>query len=191
VQIMSTVWRALLGLMATAASLHAQSLPSRHTEADSAAVLAATVDRILGIDLESPRRVSSDSSVGTQKATHLRVFVRIARVPRGAWATPSIARLRAWQWRFKGWAIDSTSADAERGERPGSHLSVAFPAELSLTLEFTGDTALVTQYWDIQTCGTHSGIHGIFVDRHVIARTPLGWRWVESRGGGVMDVLCG
>jgi hypothetical protein len=98
-------------------------------------------------------------------------------------------RLRARHWFYHGWAIDSTRAIARRNALPGMR-DAPFPVELSLELRFRGDTAEVIEYWDMQTCESQPGMRAILFSRNLIARTPAGWRWVDSRGGGSMDVLC-
>ena len=84
--------------------------------------------------------------------------------------------------------MDSTRALAqlEALSRLGSS---PIPVELSLGLEFVGDTAYVMEYWNWQTCEMTPDTHVLVFARHLLARAPAGWRWVSSRGG-TADLLC-
>lgn len=178
---------AILGLTASFASrAPAQSPSSQQAEADSAGALSAMVDRLIADDSTNASLAPRDRSEGLG---HPSVWVRIGRMRYGAWAAPNVARLRAWHWFYNGWAIDSTRAIARRNALPGMRYT-PFPVELSFELRIKGDSADVVEYWDMQTCESQPGLRGIIFKRNRMARTPSGWRWVDSPGGGSMDVLC-
>lgn len=178
--------------LSCASSLAAQHTLPSHSAADSAAVFSAMVEKLLDDDSASAAKAAADPSFN--ELTKLpRVFVRIALMPKSTWAEAGVDRLRAHRWFYGGRAMDSTRALAQRRAVRGLGLrTMPFPAELSLALDFTsvGDTASVMEYWAWNTCEESPGLLGVFVHRHVLARTPDGWRWVQETSGGVMDVLC-
>lgn len=187
------MWVAWLGFALSCAScLHAQPTPPRVTANDSAAVFKAIVDKLISDDSASAAHAAADPSFN-ELTTYPSVFVRIAGMPRGAWAAPSVARLRAHRWFYGGRAMDSTRALARSRAVRGLKLrGTPFPAELSLLLVFTShsDTARVMEYWAWNDCEERRGLLGIFVFRHRMARTPDGWHWVDREGGGTIDALC-
>jgi hypothetical protein len=187
------MWIALLVFtLPCASSAHAQATPPRRTVADSVGVFDAIVERLIGEDSASATQAAANPSF--KELTVLpRVFVRIAYMPKGDWAKPSVARLRAHRWFVDGRAMDSTRALAQRRAVLGLGLrSTPFPAELSLTIDFAADTdtARVIEYWAWNTCEERPGMLAIFTYGHLVARTVDGWRWVEKKGGGVIDALC-
>ena len=185
---------AWLGFALSCASLlHAQPTPLRVTVNDSAAVFKAIVDKLISDDSASAAHAAADPAFN-ELTTFPSVWVRIAGMPNAAWAAPSVARLRAHRWFYSGRAMDSTRAIARSRAVRGLGLrSTPFPAELSLLLAFTshGDTARVTEYWAWNDCEERRGLLlGIFVFRHLMARTSDGWQWVSRKGGGTLDTLC-
>jgi hypothetical protein len=158
--------------------------------ADSAAVLSLVVDAVLGADSAVAPRGRDQSAPSVPSAEWPRVFVRIGTVPQGAWAEPSIARLRAHHWFFNGWAMDSTRAFAERNKpRPTTASPLPFPAVLSLRLTFAGDSARVDSSFDMDTCEQHGGMKGILTTTYFLVRDGSSWRMSDSVGG-IADVLC-
>jgi len=176
---------ALAACLGVVRPAHAQSV------VDSAAVFSTVVDAMLKADsLEAPRGwyTSTQTLVSADKP---RVWVTIGTMPTGACTAPSILRLRAHRWYFNGWAMDSTRAAAERARPlPPNAWGAPFPAELSLHLTFTGDSARVDEYFAMNDCAQHPGLEGAFVTTHRLAREPSGWRLVDSNLIGVSDGLC-
>jgi hypothetical protein len=165
---------------------HAQS-SSRYSEADSAAVFDAAVDQILGMDTTVTMPSSKDSS-GAQSTRYPRVFVRLGALPSGAWAAPSIARLRAHRWRYFGLAVDSATTTTTSSL---SSKAIPIPEILSVALRFKGDTAVARVSWDMYTCESHrSGMHGILYNNTIFVRTPTGWRSEGPGSSGIADALC-
>lgn len=188
----ATMWVVSLGLvLGYASSARAQPTPLHRTAADSAGAFSAVVEKLISDDEEAARAAADPSF--NELLVFPRVFVRIAGMPRDAWAQPSVARLRAHRWFYGGRAMDSTRALAQRSAVRGLGLrTTPFPAELSLALDFSSnsDTARVTAYWAWNDCEERRGLLGIFVNRHLVARTPDGWHWVDNAGGGTIDALC-
>ena len=187
---MWTAW--VVCMLSCASRLHAQATPLRVTPNDSAAVFKAVVDRLISDDSASAAQAAADPS-HNELTKFPSVFVRIAGMPSGAWATPGIARLRAHQWFYGGRAMDSTLALARSRAVRGLGLrGTPFPAELSLLLEFPthSDTARVPEYWAWNDCEEHRGLLGILFSRYLMARASDGWHLAESQGGGTIDALC-
>jgi hypothetical protein len=190
------MWIALLGFtLSCASSRHALPTPPSLTaaERDSAGVFSAVVERLIHDDSASAVHAAFDTSPDAGLPKLPRVFVRIRGMPKGAWAEPGVARLRAHRWFYDGRAMDSTRALAQRAAVLGLGLrSTPFPAELSLRIDFTGDTdtASVTEYWAWNTCEERRGLLSIFFYRHLVARAADGWHWVEHKGAGTIDALC-
>lgn len=159
--------------------------------ADSAAVLSLVVDQLLSIDSAFPPPAAHQSADSAPSLGRARFFVRIGTVPKGAWAEPSIARLRTHRWYFNGWAMDSTRAIAER-DKPRSTTTAAtpFPAVLSLRLSFVGDSARIERSFDMDTCVRHAGMKGVLFMTYWLVRDGPSWRLSESSAGGIADVLC-
>ena len=166
-----------------------QVTASRYSEADSAAVLAAVVEEIIyndGIGALSGRR-SATAPGGTGDES--RVWVRVGWMPKGAWAAPIVARLRSWPWSLGERVVDSTRALAALEDRPQATLRKPFPLELSMQVEFIGDTASVAEYWVWHLCRARLGnMSVLFPKRHLLVRTTSGWRKVGERTGGVADL---
>jgi hypothetical protein len=158
--------------------------------ADSAAVLSLVVDEVLRADSAVAPRGGSQSRPSVPSEGWPRVFVRIGSMPEGAWAEPSLARLRAHHWYFNGWAMDSTRAFAERAKpRPTTTAPLPFPAVLSLRLTFAGDTARVDSSFDMDTCEPHRGMKGVLITTYVLVRDGSDWHLSDS-ADGIADVLC-
>ncbi|PYP80388.1 MAG: hypothetical protein DMD35_04590 [Gemmatimonadetes bacterium] len=188
----NALWIVWLGLTSSCA-MHPEPRPQpvapQHSVADSAGAFGTTVEMLIADDSASAARVAADPRLEPEYPSLSRLLVRVGRTPHGAWAEPSVARLRAHHWFHKyGWAMDSTRALAqlEALSRLGSS---PIPVELSLGLEFVGDTAYVMEYWNWQTCEMTPDTHVLVFARHLLARAPAGWRWVSSRGG-TADLLC-
>jgi hypothetical protein len=154
--------------------VQAQSVPSIHSEADSAAVLAIVVDHLLQADSASdPIKPGEWRDPEQSIGGHPRVFVRIGKMPFGAWAKPSIARMHAWRWRYRGWAIDSMQSRRELPGIPGR----SYPVILRLRMHFRGDTARVQASWDHFTCEVlRGGSREIFTEGYELVRAYSGWR---------------
>ena len=158
--------------------------------ADSAAVLSLAVDEVLQADSAVAPQGEAQSGPSVRSAEWPRVFVRIGTVPEGAWAEPSIARLRAHHWYFNGWTMDSSRAFAERAKpRPTTTSPLPFPAVLSLRLTFAGDTARVNSSFDMDTCKPYGGMKGVLIMTYLLVRDGASWRMSDS-AGGIADVLC-
>jgi hypothetical protein len=181
------VVRALAMCLATALPARAQSSASAPSEADSAAVLSIVVDELLQADAASdPIKPYEWRDPERSSTGHPRIFVRIAKMPFGAWARPSIARLHAWRWRYKGWAIDSMQSKREYSDIPGR----SYPVILRVGIRFRGDTAEVRASWDHFKCGiAGGGLRAIFTEGYWLVRSPSGWRHTMI-SVGAEDALC-
>lgn len=168
------VVRALAMCIAAALPARAQSLASVPSQADSAAVLSMVVDELLHADSASdPIKPYEWKDPERSITGHPRIFVRIAKMPFGVWARPSIARLHAWRWRYKGWAIDSMQSKREFSDIPGR----SYPVILRVGLHFRGDTAEVRASWDHFKCElAGGGLREIFTEGYWLVRSPSGWR---------------
>jgi len=160
--------------LAVARQMQAQSGAGAPSAADSAAVLASVVTELLKTDAASdPTRPGEWKDPELSVAGHPRVFVRIARMPFGAWARPSIARLHAWRWRYNGWAIDSMQSKREYSDLPGR----SYPVILRADMRFRADTAEVRVSWDHFKCGlARGGGREIYSEVFSLVRSPSGWR---------------
>lgn len=171
---------ALAMCIAIALPAEAQSVPSAPSEADSAAVLSLAVDELLKADSAS-YAIKPDAWKDPEAhiAGHPRFFVRIGNMPFGAWAKPSIARLRAWHWRFNGWVIDSTQAQRELAALPERF----YAATLGLRIIFEGDMATVEETWAPFTCELGPpGLRPVDITGRLLVRSSSGWRYDEGQG---------
>jgi hypothetical protein len=161
-------------VFAAARQMQAQSGARARAEADSAAVLSMVVDELLKTDAASdPIKPGEWKDPELSVAGHPRVFVRIARMPFGAWARPSIARLHAWRWRYNGWAIDSMQSKREYSDLPGR----SYPVILRIGIRFRADTAEVRVSWDHFKCELpRGGGRAIYSEACSLVRSPAGWR---------------
>jgi len=159
---------------ALAREMQAQRNARSPSQADSAAVLSMVVDELLKTDAASdPTKPYEWKDPELSASGHPRVFVRIARMPFGAWARPSIARLHAWRWRYNGWAIDSMQSKREYSDLPGR----SYPVILRVGMRFRADTAEVRVSWDHFKCGlARSGGREIYSEAFWLVRSTSGWR---------------
>jgi hypothetical protein len=160
--------------LAVTRPVQAQSVPAVPSAADSAAVLSLVVDHLLQEDSASdPIKPGEWKDPELSIGGHPRVFVRLGKMPFGAWAKPSIARMHAWRWRYRGWAIDSLQSKRELIGIPGR----SYPVILRLGMYLRGDTARVQVSWDHFTCDLPgSGARPIFSEVFQLTRSPSGWR---------------
>jgi hypothetical protein len=165
---------ALALCIAVARQAQAQSAARAPSQADSATVLSIVVSELLQADSASdPIKPGEWKDPERSIAGHPRVFVRIPRMPFGAWARPSVARLHAWRWRYRGWAIDSMQSKREYSDLPGR----SYPLVLRLGMRFNGDTAEVRATWDHFKCeSAGGGLRMIFNQSYWLVRSPSGWR---------------
>jgi hypothetical protein len=165
---------------------------SRYTEADSAAVFGAVAHEILFFDEAreaverkfSPRRVPDGEPL---------VVVRIGALPTGAWAAPTVQRLRSRRW-FRNWtAVDSTRALAGLEDRPTARWRKPIPIALEMGVAFRGDTAFVAENWIWYYCRTEPRSWSVLNMRtHLFERTPSGWQKTGERQGPLVDLAsCG
>jgi hypothetical protein len=159
---------------ARAQSVRTPSVTSIQSAADSAAVLSMVVDHLLQEDSASdPIKPGEWRDPERSIGGHPRVFVRLGRMPFGAWAKPSIARMHAWRWRYRGWAIDSLQSKRELIGIPGR----SYPVVLRLGMYLQGDTARVQASWDHFTCELPGGgTRPIYSEEFELVRAPSGWR---------------
>jgi len=160
--------------LAVARPVQAQSGPAVPSAADSAAVLSLVVDHLLQEDSASdPIKPGEWRDPERSIGGHPRVFVRLGKMPFGAWAKPSIARMHAWRWRYRGWAIDSLQSKRELVGIPGR----SYPVILRLGMYLRGDTARVQASWDHFTCDLPGGgVRPIYSEEFELVRAPTGWR---------------
>ena len=162
-----------------------------YTESDSAAVFSAAVDHLLAQDGGRPPTPAVETDRLRPRDGRPTIFARIGSMPYGAWAAPSLARLRAWRWSYGGMAVDSMRVLADSNAPAVSRSHAIFPVELVLTLDFQGDTARVGENWIWQACKTRPGLRATFFTNHPYVRTPGGWKHTDARhAGGVADGLC-
>ena len=164
----------LATIFAIALPAGAQSARSAPSQVDSAAVLSMVVDELLKTDAASnPTKPGEWRDPELSLSGHPRVFVRIARMPFGAWARPSIARLHAWRWRYNGWAIDSMQSKREYSDLPGR----SYPVILRVAIRFRADTAEVRVSWDHFKCElARGGGREIYSETFSLLRSPSGWK---------------
>ena len=169
----------------------APSPASRYTEADSAAVLAAVVHEMLFFDgtrATVERKFSDGHAIPDSEP---RVFVRIGAMPRGAWAAPTVQRLRSWQWFVDGRAVDSTRALAGLEDRPAARWRKPIPIKLLMHVEFRGDTAFVAEDWIWEYCETEPRSMSVLrLKMHLFEQTPSGWQQSSVRSGALVDLMC-
>jgi hypothetical protein len=163
---------------------------SRFTEADSAAVLEAVAHELLFFDEAReaverkfpPRRVPDGEAL---------VFVRIGSMPTGAWAAPTVARLRNRRWFMNWTAVDSTRALAGLEDRPAATWRKPIPIVLVMWVEFRGDTAVVAENWIWEYCRTEPRSMSVLrLKTHLFEQTPSGWQKSGERQGPMADLVC-
>jgi hypothetical protein len=155
-----------------------------YTAADSAAAFAAVVDAILAEDSSASSGKPRDPMGLWPRDPEPIVFVRLGGVPTGAWAAPSVERMRTWRWRILGLAVDSTDALTKRADNASRSSRTAVPLEIGMSFYMPSDTVQATEYRMFRTCGVRPGdSFAIWWVKRLLTSTSSGWRQVGSRSG--------